>query len=77
MRSRPSFYRGKLAEARGSEIRLTRRWSEQLEEYRLDVSLNGVALKSVDARMNVGTLRAIVAQLGFTVGHIEELAHAA
>ncbi|MBK3780117.1 hypothetical protein G3A43_07590 [Paraburkholderia aspalathi] len=76
MRGQPSFYAGKLPAANGI-IRLTRRWSEPLEDYRLDVALNGTALKSVDAHMNVGTLRAILVQLGFTVGHNTELAQAA
>jgi hypothetical protein len=58
-------------------ISLTRRWSEPLEGYRLDIDVNGVKHESVDARMDLGTLRRILVTLGFTVGHIDNLALAA
>jgi len=76
LRDRPALYAGPLPQTRGL-ITLTLRWSEPLEEYRLDVSHNGQRLESVDAKLNVGTLRKILVQLGFTVTHVEDIAKAA
>ncbi|KVP96744.1 hypothetical protein WJ97_12760 [Burkholderia ubonensis] len=75
LKSRPMFYAGALPSL--GVITLTTRWSEPLEEYRLDVAFNGAPVKSVNAGMNLKTLREILVQLGFTVGHIEEFAQAA
>jgi len=51
------------------EICLMQRWSEPLEESRVNVSVNGefVSGGSVSARMGLSTLRSIVALLGFEV----------
>jgi hypothetical protein len=54
-------------------IHLTRRWSEPLEEYRLDIDVEGRKYESVDSRMNLGTLRRILVNLGFTVSEVAEL----
>jgi hypothetical protein len=59
------------------DVTLTRRWSEPLEEYRLDVAFNGGRVQSVDAGMGLRTLRETLVQLGFTVGSFEEFAQAA
>jgi hypothetical protein len=59
------------------DISLSRRWSEPLEAYRLDVAFNGKQVQSVDAGMGMKTLREVLVQLGFTVGHFEEFAQAA
>jgi hypothetical protein len=59
------------------DVTLTRRWSEPLEEYRLDVAFNGGPVQSVDAGMGLRTLRETLVQLGFTVGSFEEFAQAA
>lgn len=75
LRRRPTGYAGPQPVSRG-EIVLALRWSEPLEEYRLDVAHDGVWLKSVSSRMDLRTLREILARLGFTVGKIEEAAHA-
>ena len=58
-------------------ITLSRRWSEPLEDYRLDIHVNGVRVANIDSRMDLGTLRRLLVALGFTVGHIENLALAA
>ncbi|WP_126223485.1 hypothetical protein [Burkholderia ambifaria] len=75
LRRQPTGYAGPQPVSRG-EIVLALRWSEPLEEYRLDVAHNGVWLKSVSSGMNLRTLREILARLGFTIGQIEEAAHA-
>lgn len=77
LNSKPVSFAGALPSL--GLITLTRRWSEPLEGYRLDVAFNGAAVKSVDAGMNVKTLREILVQLGFTVGHVnvEQFAQAA
>jgi hypothetical protein len=77
LRGRPDFYAGRLPETLGT-IRLTRRWSEQMDQQRLDVSVNNVSRRSVEAtHMNLDTLRAILPHLGFSVGHIVDLPLAA
>ncbi|RQR65593.1 hypothetical protein DIE18_03860 [Burkholderia sp. Bp9125] len=76
LRSMPISSGGLFPATRGN-IQLTRRWSEPLEEYRLDVANEGKRLGSVDAKMNMGTLRAILVLLGFTVGQIQEAAQVA
>lgn len=59
------------------DVTLTERWSEPLEAYRLDVSVNGKRIDSVDAKMTFGTLRALLVRLGFTIGYVEAIALAA
>lgn len=76
LRGKPAMYGGPHPAARGV-VKLTSRWSEPLEEYRFDVTHDNVQRKSVDSRMNYYTLRSILVELGFTVGHIQELAQAA
>ena len=75
LRRQPMGYAGPQPVSRG-DIVLALRWSEPLEEYRLDVAHDGVWLKSVSSRMDLQTLREILARLGFIVGKIEEAAHA-
>lgn len=76
LRGQPATFGGSPA-GTGGIVTLTDRWSEPLEEYRTAVKHNEVQLKSVDSRMNYRTLRSILVELGFTVGHIQELAQAA
>ena len=77
LRSNPVFFDGQHAQSRG-RVELRYRWSEPLEEYRIDVRRNGVRVpSSVEARLNFATLRVVLVQLGFSIGHIQELAQAA
>jgi len=75
LKSRPVTYAVPVATL--GDISLTRRWSEPLEGYRLGVAFNGKQVQSVDAGMGLKTLREVLVQLGFTVGHFEEFAQAA
>ncbi|MBU9200124.1 hypothetical protein KTD31_01735 [Burkholderia multivorans] len=58
-------------------IELVERWSEPLEEVRLDLFVDGVRRESVNSRRDVVTLKGILVQLGFTIDHGEPIRLAA
>ncbi|MEX3983705.1 hypothetical protein AB4Y45_32505 [Paraburkholderia sp. EG287A] len=77
LRENPVHFDGPQPHSRG-HVELRWRWSEPLEEYRIDVWLNGVRRpESVSARRSFNTMRQILVELGFTIGHVQEIAQAA
>ncbi|HDR9105458.1 hypothetical protein [Paraburkholderia sp. A3RO-2L] len=67
---------GPVSRALGN-VELVERWSEPLEEVRLDLFVDGVRRESVNSRRDVMTLKGILVQLGFTIDHGEPVRLAA
>jgi len=72
LNSKPKLYAAPLMPDLG-DIELSRRWSDSLECYRLDVMFRGEKLTSVSAKMDARTLRPVLEALGYAVEDKESL----